>query len=69
MSIPGIKKKNVAPLNDTKSWLDSFAYKTPLSWWIFGLSGIIALGIAILTVSLQTWRVATKNPVEALRYE
>ena len=53
----------------TKSWLDSFAYKTPLSWWIFGLSGIIALGIAILTVSLQTWRAASRNPVDALRYE
>ncbi|MBK7628694.1 MAG: ABC transporter permease [Bacteroidales bacterium] len=50
-------------------WLQNFAYKTELSWWIFGLSGIIALGIAILTVSLQTWRAATKNPVEALRYE
>jgi putative ABC transport system permease protein len=50
-------------------WLQNFAYKTELSWWIFGLSGIIALGIAILTVSLQTWRAATKNPVDALRYE
>lgn len=50
-------------------WLQNFAYKTELSWWIFGLSGIIALGIALLTVSLQTWRAATKNPVDALRYE
>jgi putative ABC transport system permease protein len=50
-------------------WLQNFAYKTELSWWIFGLSGIIALGIAVLTVCLQTWRAATKNPVEALRYE
>jgi len=50
-------------------WLQNFAYKTDLTWWIFGLSGIIALGIAILTVSLQTWKAATKNPVEALRYE
>jgi len=50
-------------------WLQDFAYKTELSWWIFGLSGIIALGIAILTVSFQTWRAATKNPVESLRYE
>ena len=45
-------------------WLQNFAYRTELSWWIFGLSGIIALGIAILTVSFQTWRAATKNPVE-----
>jgi putative ABC transport system permease protein len=50
-------------------WLQNFAYKTDLSWWIFGLSGIIALGIAIFTVSFQTWRAATRNPVESLRYE
>jgi ABC-type antimicrobial peptide transport system permease subunit len=53
----------------TKSWLNSFAYKTELSWWIFCLAGTIALTIALLTVSLQTWRAATKNPVDALRYE
>jgi putative ABC transport system permease protein len=51
------------------SWLQNFAYKTGLSWWVFGLSGVIALGIAILTVSLKTWRAATRNPVDALRYE
>lgn len=50
-------------------WLQSFAYKTELSWWIFALSGIIALGITLLTVSGQSWRAATRNPVEALRYE
>ena len=50
-------------------WLENFAYKTGLSWWIFILSGILALVIALLTVSLQSWRAATRNPVEALRYE
>jgi len=50
-------------------WLDNFAYKTDLSWWIFGLAGVLALGIALITVSWQTWRAATRNPVEALRYE
>ncbi len=50
-------------------WLESFAYKTGLSWWIFVLAGILALGIALLTVSWQSWRAATRNPVEALRYE
>jgi putative ABC transport system permease protein len=50
-------------------WLSNFAYRIELSWWIFGLSGIIALGIAWLTVSWQSWRAATRNPVEALRYE
>ena len=50
-------------------WLENFAYKTTLSWWIFALSGTMALGIALLTVSWQSWRAATRNPVEALRYE
>ena len=50
-------------------WLENFAYKTTLSWWIFALAGLLALGIALLTVCLQSWRAATRNPVEALRYE
>ncbi|MDQ1769975.1 FtsX-like permease family protein [Labilibaculum sp. A4] len=50
-------------------WLENFAYKTELSWWIFALAGLIALGIALLTVSFQSWRAATRNPVESLRYE
>ncbi len=50
-------------------WLENFAYKTELSWWIFALSGMLALGIALLTVSWQSWKAATKNPVESLRYE
>ncbi|MCG6188033.1 ABC transporter permease [Maribellus maritimus] len=52
-----------------QKWLENFAYKTTLSWWIFALSGLLALGIALLTVSWQSWRAATRNPVEALRYE
>jgi len=50
-------------------WLENFAYKTTLSWWIFTLAGVLALAIALLTVSWQSWRAATRNPVEALRYE
>ncbi len=50
-------------------WLKNFAYKTSITWWIFALTGVIALGIAIITVSWQSWRVSTRNPVEALRYE
>jgi putative ABC transport system permease protein len=50
-------------------WLENFAYKTELSWWIFFLAGILAIGIALLTVSLQSRRAAMRNPVEALRYE
>jgi putative ABC transport system permease protein len=52
-----------------KKWMMNFAYRTELSWWIFALSGIIAFVVASLTVSWQSWRAATKNPVEALRYE
>jgi putative ABC transport system permease protein len=50
-------------------WLQNFAYRTELSWWIFALSGLIAFVIALLTVSWQGLRAATRNPVEALRYE
>jgi putative ABC transport system permease protein len=50
-------------------WLENFAYKTSLSWWIFALAGLLALGIALLTVSWQSWKAAIRNPVEALRYE
>jgi len=52
-----------------KKWLMNFAYRTELSWWIFACAGLIAFGIASLTVSWQSWRAATRNPVEALRYE
>jgi putative ABC transport system permease protein len=50
-------------------WLQNFAYKTELSWWVFAAGGGIAFVIALLTVSWQSWRAATRNPVEALRYE
>jgi putative ABC transport system permease protein len=50
-------------------WLQNFAYRTDLSWWVFGLSGLLALLIALLTVNWQSWRAATRNPVEALRSE
>jgi putative ABC transport system permease protein len=50
-------------------WLQNFAYKTEVSWWIFAIAGILSLGIALITVSWQSWRAATRNPVEALRYE
>ena len=50
-------------------WLEGFAYKTEQSWWLFALAGCIALGIALLTVSWQTFKAARRNPIEALRYE
>ncbi|MBJ6368553.1 ABC transporter permease [Snuella sedimenti] len=50
-------------------WLENFAYKTELSWWVFALAGLFTLLIALLTVSWQTYRAATSNPVESLRDE
>jgi putative ABC transport system permease protein len=50
-------------------WLQNFAFRTDINWWIFVLAGLIALGIALTTVSWLSWRAATRNPVEALRYE
>lgn len=50
-------------------WLDNFAYKTSLSWWIFALAGFIALFISIFSVSLISWKAAINNPVKALKYE
>jgi len=52
-----------------KKWLMNFAYRTEISLWILACAGLFAFGIASLTVSWQTWRAATRNPVEALRYE
>jgi len=50
-------------------WLENFAYKTELSWWIFMISGLVVLVIAFLTVSLKTIKTAMKNPVKSLRTE
>jgi ABC-type antimicrobial peptide transport system permease subunit len=50
-------------------WLYNFAYRITISWWVFLLTGFIALLIAFLTVSLQSYRAARKNPIDALRYE
>ncbi|NQU32870.1 MAG: ABC transporter permease [Bacteroidetes bacterium] len=51
------------------NWLQNFAYKTQLDWWVFALSGMIALGIAIITVTWRSWNEALRNPVEALKHE
>lgn len=50
-------------------WLESFAYRTILSWWMFVLAGGITLVIALLTVSYQSVKAALANPAESLRYE
>ena len=48
-------------------WLETFAYRTEISWWIFLVAGAVALAIALLTVSIQTIRAALANPVKSLR--
>jgi putative ABC transport system permease protein len=50
-------------------WLQSFAYRMEISWWIIIVSGAIAVVIALITVSWQSWWAAARDPVEALRYE
>jgi len=50
-------------------WLRNFAYKTEMSWWTFALAGVIAMFIALITVSWQSWRAATTNPADILRNE
>jgi putative ABC transport system permease protein len=50
-------------------WLQDFAYRIQISWWMFVLAGSLTLLIALVTVSWQAIKVATANPVEALRYE
>jgi putative ABC transport system permease protein len=50
-------------------WLQDFAYKTSISWWVFVLAGVLALLIALLTVSFQAIRAAIANPVKSLRTE
>ena len=52
-----------------KRWLQNFAYKTTLDWWIFALAGLFVLLLSVLSVSWMTWRAATANPVESLKGE
>lgn len=50
-------------------WLENFAYRTNMGIWVFALSGALAFLIALITVSYQSIKVATANPVDSLRYE
>jgi putative ABC transport system permease protein len=50
-------------------WLNNFVYRIQIDAWIFILSGLLALIIALLTVIFQAIKAATTNPVESLRYE
>ena len=50
-------------------WLENYAYKMTLGWWYFFVPVILILGIAVVTISIQTVRVATGNPVDSLRHD
>lgn len=50
-------------------WLEGFAYRTTVNWWVFGLAGVVVLFIALLTVSWQSFQAAIANPVDSLRTE
>ena len=50
-------------------WLENFAYQTAVSWWVFALSILLMMAIALLTLSIQTIRAANANPVDSLRTE
>lgn len=50
------------------SWLSDFAFRIALSWWIFMIGGVIISGLLIVTISLQCWKVAIRNPSVTLRY-
>ncbi|MBN2091043.1 ABC transporter permease [candidate division KSB1 bacterium] len=50
-------------------WLQNYAYRIEINWWIFALASGLAVGIALVTISWQAIRAATANPVESLRYE
>lgn len=50
-------------------WLEDYAYRVDISWWVFALAGVLAVAIALMTVSFQSIKAALKNPVKSLRSE
>jgi putative ABC transport system permease protein len=50
-------------------WLTAFAYRTPVSWWVFGITACITLSVALITISVQAIKAAVANPVKSLRTE
>jgi len=50
-------------------WLQDFAYRVNIGWWVFAAAGIVAILIALITVSFQSIKAAMANPVESLRTE
>jgi putative ABC transport system permease protein len=52
-----------------RSWLQNFAYRTSLSYWVFLAAAVLSIAVALLTVSFQSIRAARADPVRSLRYE
>lgn len=52
-----------------QKWLQDFEYRTPVSWWIFAVAGLVALVLAVVTVSFQAIKAGLANPVNALKNE
>jgi ABC-type antimicrobial peptide transport system permease subunit len=50
-------------------WLQDYAYRINISWWLFAESGLVAILIALLTISFQAIKAAIANPVKSLRTE
>lgn len=50
-------------------WLEDFSYRIDIKWWVFVVAGIVAIGIALLTISVQAIKAALANPVKSLRTE
>jgi putative ABC transport system permease protein len=50
-------------------WLESYAFRTSISWWIFLLAGAVSIIIGFITVTYQSLRAASTNPADTLHYE
>jgi putative ABC transport system permease protein len=51
------------------SWLESYAYRVTISWWMFAIAGVVAITIALITISIQAIKAAIVNPIKPLRNE
>lgn len=51
------------------NWLEDFPYRVAISWWVFGIAVVAALLVALITISFQSIKAATTNPVKSLRTE
>jgi putative ABC transport system permease protein len=51
------------------AWLQDFAYRINIEWWVFAIAGLLAVFIALFTISFQAIKVAIANPVKSLRTE